>query len=165
MKDLEYPLDAVTRYGNIYVQSTTIFTGAHFSKTKPIPIERGTIQGDTLSPYLFLIFLEPLLIWLQRGKNGYTFGTSKLTISSAAYADDLAAIINNLKSLQTQLNKLDKLCEWVGMDLGVQKCAITGCPNKSKLKPENSKPKFKTIIYLTETNQSPFYIKTNHTHT
>jgi hypothetical protein len=142
MKDLGYPLDAVTLIGNIYAQSTTVFTGEHFGKTKPIPIQRGTIQGDTLSPYLFLIFLEPLLRWLQRGKNGYTFGTSKLTISSAAYADDLAAITNNLKSLQTQLNKLDKFCEWAGMDLGVQKCAITGCPNKSKLKPE----KFKILI-------------------
>src|ERR1700689_726102 len=115
MKDLGYPLDALTLVGNIYPHSTTIFTGEHFGKTKSIPIQRGTIQGDTLSPYLFLIFLEPLLRWLQRGKNGYTFGTSKLTISSAAYADDLAAISDNLQSLQIQLEKLDKYCEWAGM--------------------------------------------------
>ena len=142
IKDLGYLIDAVTLIGNIYAHSTTIFTGEHFGRTKPIPIQRGTIQGDTLSPYLFLIFLEPLLRWLQRGNNGYTFGTSKLTISSAAYADDLATLTNNLQSLQTQLNKLDKFCAWAGMDLGVQKCAITGCPNKSKLSPE----KFKTQI-------------------
>ena len=142
MIDLGYPIDAVKLIGNIYSQSTTIFIGEHFGETKPIPIQRGTIQGDTLNPYLFLIFLEPLLRWLQRGNNGYTFGTSKLTISSAAYADDLAAISNNLESLQTQLGKLDKYCAWAGMDLGVQKCAITGCPNKSKTKPEN----FKTHI-------------------
>ena len=113
-----------------------------FWKHKPIPIQRGTIQGDTLSPYLFLIFLEPLLRWLQRGNNGYTFGTSKLTISSAAYADDLATVTNNLQSIQTQLHRLDKYCEWAGMDLGVPKCAITGCPNKSKTKPKI----FKAII-------------------
>ena len=74
--------------------------GEYFGKTLPIPIQRGTIQGDTLSPYLFLIFLEPLLRWLQQGNNGYTFGTSKIEISSAAYADDLAAIVNKLQSLQ-----------------------------------------------------------------
>jgi hypothetical protein len=141
MKDLGYPTDAVTLIGNIYSHSSTIFTGEHFGKTEPIPIQRGTIQGDTLSPYLFLIFLEPLLRWLQRGKNGYTFGTSKLTINSAAYADDLAAITNNLQSIQVQLNKLDKYCEWAGMDLGVPKCAVTGCPNKSKIKPETFKAK------------------------
>ena len=142
IKDLGYPVDAVTLIGNIYANSHTIFTGEHFRKTDPIPIQRGTIQGDTLSPYIFLIFLEPLLRWLQRGKNGYTFGTSKLTINSAAYADDLAAITSNLQSIKNQLNKLDKYCAWVGIDLGVPKCAITGCPNKYKTKPES----FKDII-------------------
>ena len=100
MKDLGYLEDAVILIGNIYSQSTTIFTGEHFGKTKPIPIQRSTIQGDTLSPYLFLMFLEPLLRWSQRGKNRYTFGIFKLTVSSATYADDLAAITNNLQSIQ-----------------------------------------------------------------
>ena len=58
MKDLGYPLDAVALIGNIYAQSTTTFTGEHFGSIQPIPIQRGTIQGDTLNPYLFLIFLE-----------------------------------------------------------------------------------------------------------
>ena len=98
--------------------------------TKPIPIQRFMIQGDTLSPYIFLIFLEPLLRWLQRGKNGYTFGTSKITINTAAYANDLVAITNNLHSIQIQLNKLDKYCKWSGMDLEVPKCAVTRCPKK-----------------------------------
>ena len=95
-KDLGYPEDAVSLIRNIYSNSNTIFIGEHFGKTKPISIQRDTIQEDTLSPYLFLIFLEPLLRWLHRGKNGYTFCTSKLTTSSAAYADNLATITNNL---------------------------------------------------------------------
>ena len=90
------------------------------------------------------MFLEPLLRWLHRGQNGYTFNTSKLTINSAAYADDLAAITNNLKSIQTQLNKLDRYCEWAGMDLGVPKCAITGCPKKSTTKPNAFKAKIQS---------------------
>jgi hypothetical protein len=96
-----------------------------------------------------LIFLKPLLRWLQRGKNGYTFGTSKFTINSTTYADDLAVITNNLQSIQTQLNKLDKYCEWVGMELGVPKCDVIGCPNKSKTKPETFKAKIqaKNIPY------------------
>ena len=106
---------------------------------KKIPIQRGTIQGDILSPYLFIIFLELLLRWLQRGKNGYTLGTSKITINTAAYADDLAIIANKLTTIQPQLNKLDKYCEWTGMDLGITKCAITGCPNKSKMNQETFK--------------------------
>ena len=65
-KNLGYPEDAVTLIENIYSNSNTIFTGEHFGKTKPIPIQRCTIQDDTLSPYFFLIFLKPLLRWLQK---------------------------------------------------------------------------------------------------
>ena len=148
MKDLGYPTDAVSLIGNIYSQASTIYCGEYFGKTLPIPIQRGTIQGDTLSPYLFLIFLEPLLRWLQQGDNGYTFGTSKVKISSAAYADDLAAIANKLKPLQIQLNKLDKFCEWAGMDLGIPKCAVTRCPNKSKINPIT----FKALIQSNNIN-------------
>jgi len=78
MKNLGSPIDIIKFIGNIYLQSSTIFLGEHFGKTLPIPIQRGTIQGDTLSPYLFIIFMESLLRWLQQGDNGYTFGTSKV---------------------------------------------------------------------------------------
>src|SRR6202022_244730 len=66
MKDLGHPNDSINLIGNIYSQSSTIFTGEHFGKTLPIHIQRGTIQRDTLSPYLFIIFLGPLLRWLQQ---------------------------------------------------------------------------------------------------
>jgi hypothetical protein len=139
MYDLGYPLDAVQLVGNIYLHSTTIFSGEYFGKTPPIHIQRGTIQGDTFSPYLFLIFLEPLLRWLQCGKHGYTLQTSKLEIHSAAYADDLVIISNKPSSLQIQLHKLEKYCDWAGMDLGISKCALTGCPNKTKMNPQTFK--------------------------
>ena len=130
MTDLGYPEDAIHLIGNIYSQSTTKFIGTHFGQTEPIHIQRGTIQGDTLSPYLFIIFLEPLLRWLQQGSHGYKFKTSNATISSAAYADDLVALTHTLPSIQTQLCKLDHFCKWSGMDLGISKCAIIGCSNK-----------------------------------
>jgi hypothetical protein len=142
MTDLGYPDDAIHLIGNIYSQSTTKFTGTHFGETKPIHIQRSTIQGDTVSPYLFIIFIEPLLRWFQRGSDGYKFKTFDATISSAAYADDLVALTHTLPSIQTQLYKLDKFCRWSGMDLGISKCAITGWPNKSKMNP----PNFKTFI-------------------
>ena len=65
-----------------------------------------------------------------------------------AYANDLLAIANKLETLQTQLNKLDKLCEWARMDLRIPKCAIIGCPTKSKLHPTT----FKALIQSTNIN-------------
>jgi hypothetical protein len=79
MADLGYPQDAINLIGNIYSNSSTMFFGSYFGKTKPVHIQRGTIQGDTLSPYLFIIFLEPLLRWLERGNLGYTLKTSQYT--------------------------------------------------------------------------------------
>ena len=61
MADLGYPEDAITIIGNIYSKSYTKIIGSHFDPTQSIPIQRGTIQDDTLSPYLFKLFLEPLL--------------------------------------------------------------------------------------------------------
>jgi hypothetical protein len=62
-----------------------------------------------------------------------------MTTLSTAYADDLVVILKNIKDIQTQLNKIDKYCNWAGMGLGITKCAITGCPNKSKLPPTTFK--------------------------
>ena len=142
MEDLGYPLDAIEIVGNIYNNSTTSFTGSHFGSTPPIEISRGTIQGDTLSPYLFIIFLEPLLRWLEKDDLGYHFNTSLSTCTTTAYADDLAIITDNIQHIQPQINKLHKFAQWSYMDLNLSKCAITGCPNKSKFKPTT----FKTYI-------------------
>eukprot|EP00967_Tisochrysis_lutea_P107226 scaffold165193_cov17-Tisochrysis_lutea.AAC.1 len=53
--------------------------------TNDIPIERGTIRGDALSPFLFLIYMEPLLRWLHSGGHGYDDGC----LSKSPQAPDL----------------------------------------------------------------------------
>ena len=146
MTNLGYPLDAVQIIGNVYVGSHTIFIGTHFEKTKPIPIQQGTIQSDTLSPYLFLIFLEPQLRWLDRDNLGYRFQTSKTNISSVAYADDLVVISSKISNIQPQSNKIDKFCSWAsiahGLVLLINKCALPGNPNRTKSNP----PTFTTFL-------------------
>jgi hypothetical protein len=43
-----------------YGVSTTAFTTTYGS-TPSIDISRGTLQGDTLSPFIFTLFLKPFL--------------------------------------------------------------------------------------------------------
>ena len=44
----------------LYSASSTYYMTIH-GNTDPLHIYRGTLQGDTLSPFLFTIFMEPLL--------------------------------------------------------------------------------------------------------
>ena len=50
----------------LYAAANTYYTTIH-GNTAPLSIYRGTLQGDTLSPFLFTIFMEPLLRWLAVG--------------------------------------------------------------------------------------------------
>ena len=52
MKDFGYPQDVIALIGNMYSQSTTTYIGEYFGKTQSIPIQRGTIHGDTHPTYV-----------------------------------------------------------------------------------------------------------------
>ena len=65
--------------------------------TVPIHIHRGTLQGDTLSPFLFTIFMDSLLRWLAVGSMGYrpSYQPHKstatiITYDDHGYADDVS---------------------------------------------------------------------------
>jgi len=64
MKDLGFTEDAIHVIHDLYTDAKTKVK-LPYAETTAIHINRGTIQGDTLSPFLFLISIEPLLRWLQ----------------------------------------------------------------------------------------------------
>jgi len=73
MYDLGIPTYAIEIVKNLYEEATTQVKHPSGHSTYPIPIERGTILGDTLSPFLFLLYMEPLfkLCWLHIGGRCY----------------------------------------------------------------------------------------------
>ena len=100
MYDLGFPTDATEVVKDLYTGATTAFT-TPFGNTEPMPMDRGTIQGDSLSPFLFILYLEPLLRWLRVGARGYIPGAYnkrdtlfklKQQIPDVTYADDLNLI-------------------------------------------------------------------------
>ena len=63
MKQLGFPDDALRVVADLHRQATTRIH-CKFGQADAIPVRRGTIQGNSLSPLLFIIFMEPLLWWL-----------------------------------------------------------------------------------------------------
>ena len=120
MYDLGIPEDAIKNVRHLYSNATTSVEIPGMGTTCPIPIRQGTIQGDTLSPLMFNIYLEPLLRWLQVGGRGYTYGclqgdnttSIKHACASLAYADDLAIMTSNLNHMKIQATKVDQYCTW-----------------------------------------------------
>jgi hypothetical protein len=115
------------------VSSTEYITP--YGPTPSIDINRGTLQGDTLSPFLFTLFLEPFLRWLTMGSRGYHPGRAATNVdpieSTATYpghgfADDLSLATVSTPNMTIQLQKLSLFSAYTGMTVNIRKCCITG---------------------------------------
>jgi len=71
MYDLGFPTDAIDAVINFYENATTQIKLPSGICTGQIPVERGMIQGDTLSPFFSLLYMKSLLRWLHVGGRGY----------------------------------------------------------------------------------------------
>jgi ribonuclease HI len=139
MFDLGFPTDAIEVVKHLY-------TGMHtqvktpFGTTKPIPVDRGTIQGDSLSPFLFLLYLEPLLRWLTVGGRGYTPGVMKphmqdhtdFACSNSSYADDLNAHTGSPRDMRAQAQKISLYADWADLIINPTKTSVTGILHGSR---------------------------------
>ncbi len=130
MYDLGFPTDAIEVVKNLYQNATTQVRLPQGGHTDQIPVERGTIKGDTLSPFMFLLYMEPLLRWLQVGGRGYSHACLKDTsienparhnipetdkISNGSFADDLLCLTQRLLDLHIQADKLSNYADWAAL--------------------------------------------------
>ena len=86
----------------LYKVSGTYYMTQH-GNTPTIPIHRGTLQGGTLSPFLFIIFIESLLTWLSVGSREYkpihqsqTHIGTNMTYYDHGYAHDISITTRTL---------------------------------------------------------------------
>ena len=64
LRFLGIPDDVIFIVVNLYKGAHTTFEIPH-GKSRQIPVLRGTLQGDPLSPLFFLLMVEPLIRWLK----------------------------------------------------------------------------------------------------
>ena len=125
MEMLGFERQCISAVRSLYTgASTSILIDGH--KTAPVHVDRGTLQGDSLSPLLFIIAIETMLRWLHTGGRGYSFASDPgLAIAANAYADDLGNFSNCATHLAIQ-EQIDKFSKWAGLRPNVSKCAVTG---------------------------------------
>ncbi len=131
MYEIGFPESAIKATRSLYTSATTTII-TDVGNTKPVPVERGTIQGDSLSPFLFLLFIEPLFRWLHCGERGYklkalpTTQRQELHMSGQGFADDTKIMTETVEDMEVQCKKLTEYLNWTGMEANHSKCAITG---------------------------------------
>ena len=147
----------------LYSASNTYYMTIH-GNTTPLNIYRGTLQGDTLSPVLFTIFMEPLLRWLAVGSRGYkpTYQPHKsnstiITYDDHGYADDVSITAGTIQDQKIQLKKLHLFSQYTGLQLETSKCEATeslwGLGNPLNNKSQNIlKEQINSIIFTDGTH-------------
>ena len=117
----------------LHLWRTTLFLQMPLSdpiKLLEVSVKCGIFQGDTLSPLLFCIALNPLSTLLDT-LPGYQV-TSDSQINHLLYMDDLKLYAKNDGQLHSLLSTVEMFSSDVGLSFGLDKCAkLTICRGKS----------------------------------
>lgn len=128
---------------DLYTDSTTFFKGKNNEATPEITMKSGVKQGDSLSPLLFNIAMDPLICDLQKSGKGFTFGSDGLIeqITALAFADDIAVLSNTWEGMSTNLRIIEKFSKTTGLKLNVKKThGFYISHHKDKILVNNCKP-------------------------
>lgn len=90
-------------------------------------MEKGMKQGDSLSPLLFITFMDQIIKQCRRRTRRYKFGNWKLRpiyLQSLIYADDIVLINNNVEDLQNAVIEWASTLEERGMAVNISKSKI-----------------------------------------
>ena len=89
-------------------------------------LERSCRQGDCLSPYLFLIAIEPLLISIRNNQaiKGITY--EGIEFKTSAYADDVTLFLNDMEGIKVVTKTLEDFGALTGLLINKQKSEVMG---------------------------------------
>ena len=104
-----------------------------------VDIKCGIFQGDSLSPYLFIIAMIPLSILLRREKMGYALGSDGKLVNHLLFMDDLKLYGKTESELEDLIGVVSKFSKDIGMEFGLDKCGVLVIEKGVKVKHEGIK--------------------------
>ena len=114
-------------------------------ETGPIRIKRGIFQGDSLSPLLFTMSLNPLSQELQ--KTGYGYQLDEQTkINHLFYVDDLKLNRTSNNQLTGLIITVKNVLDDIKMEFGLDKCAKASFKRGKKVSAEGIPLNDNTVI-------------------
>lgn len=129
MSRLSIPSSFISLCQDIYNGSSSrICTSSGLTDTIPLTI--GVKQGCPLSPLLFNLVLQGMLIGLNGVEGGYEVSPS-LAVKYLAYADDLCIVARSKDQVNAFISRIVEFMDWAGLSFNVQKCASLSCGSLS----------------------------------
>ena len=112
----------------ILYRNTKVKVRSPDGDTEYFDIVAGVLQGDTLPPYLFIIYLDYMLRTSidKIRENGFELKKKRRrypakTITDADYADDIALLANTPNQDQTLLHSLERAAAGIGLHVNAHK--------------------------------------------
>ena len=115
----------------------SIYEGAHYVADLPygrsasVLLTRGAKQGDKLSPLLFSLVFNSLLLALKKAGVGHRT-VQGLRPSSRGFADDLAILTGSPAAMNRALQVVADFCRWSGLGVNLSKSVITAWDYRCK---------------------------------